>query len=86
MTPIKPRYRLGTQYHLDLAKDDATKIPERTLFRVSRDAFGFRPGTIVMRGHRMANSDNYRCVAFSAVDEPGGDYYYFCVLHLQPLI
>lgn len=35
MTQIKPRYRLGTQNMLDLAKDDATKIPERTLFRLS---------------------------------------------------
>lgn len=51
-TPIKPRYRLGTQNMLDLAKDDARLIPENTLFMVTHENYACRllaEGTIVKR-------------------------------------
>lgn len=48
----KPHYRLGTQNMLELAKDDATKIPFETIFVVARqigEAVELRNGTYVIR-------------------------------------
>jgi hypothetical protein len=81
---IKPRYRLGTQNMLDLAKDDATKIPERTLFKAN---LHFRPepgDRIVVRTTARGFYDWPKGVAFDDIEDNAR--YYFVAQHLQPLI
>lgn len=80
-TPIKPRYRLGTQRMLDLAKDDARLIPENTLFKVvngelEEDTWSFlSDGEFVVRGKSIVfDQDGVSSVRFVCVDaeaDPG---------------
>lgn len=86
---IKPRYRLGTQYHLDLAKDDATKIPERTLFRVvdavkSLSETALVNGDIVVREEGDQELNDAHSVRFKTVD--GARSHFSSAGWLQPLI
>ena len=83
---IKPRYRLGTQWHLDNAKDDATKIPERTLFRVGNTGCFIAKGQLVVRQRpRSVNYDDLYGVKFASPYDP--EYTSFLVASdLQPLI
>lgn len=89
---IKPRYRLGTQNMLDLAKDDARKIPERTLFRLG-DAWVEEEGAVVVRYDDNVWRANASSAAFVALD--GGAFHskgysydkaFFNACELQPLI
>ena len=91
MTQIKPRYRLGTQNMLDLAKDDATKIPEKTLFRLVEavpsplnDALV--DGDIVIRGGCASARELDDCysVIFEVMD--GTRSYFASARRLEPLI
>lgn len=88
---IKPRYRLGTQNMLDLAKDDATKIPERTLFRCPKGFGDLSAGAVVVRNpHADESSCNddfsvsFRNVA--DLDVANDNFEYLCPKELQPLI
>ena len=86
---IKPRYRLGTQNMLDLAKDDATKIPERTLFRIadaveSTSDRALVDGDIVVRADFERELDDKHSVRFSTLG--GVRTHYSKASWLQPLI
>lgn len=83
---IKPRYRLGIQWHLDNAKDDATKIPERTLFRLSGRYVppALLVADIVHRSPAGFGEDDAASVCFHSVDTTR--YGHMNARDLQPLI
>lgn len=84
---IKPRYRLGIQWHLDNAKDDATKIPERTLFQVVEDAdvaYAIGGDVVVRSTNQEFDQNDKGSVRFVILGST--DYTYLPTECIQPLI